>query len=184
MVSGRIFLAMSLDGFVAREDHTLDWLDKQQVEGEDHGYEALMASVDGLIMGANTFRKVMSFGRWPYGKPVVVMSRSLSAADAPQGLRDKISFTPVSPPEAMAELGRKGWRSAYVDGGRLCQAFLTERLIEEMTVTIIPIILGRGRRFLPETAGDIDLKLISSTSFPSGLAQCRYLVLNSSGASA
>ena len=69
MTTGHVFIATSLDGFIARRDGSLDWLMKHDVEGEDHGFDAMMASVDGLIMGRGTFQQVLSFDKWPYENP-------------------------------------------------------------------------------------------------------------------
>ena len=77
-MTGHVFLGVSLDGFVARLDHRLDWLTKHAATGEDHGYNAFMAGVDGIIMGSGSLRTVLTFGEWPYRKPVIVMSGSLT----------------------------------------------------------------------------------------------------------
>ena len=77
-------MATSLDGYVARSDGRLDWLMKQKTEGEDHGYDAFMASVDGLVMGRGSFDNALTFGEWPYQKSIVVMSSTLTDADIPE----------------------------------------------------------------------------------------------------
>ena len=97
MPTGHIMMAMSLDGFVARSDHTLDWLEKQSTEGEDHGFEAFQESVDVIVMGSGSFRTVLGFGEWPYVKPVVVLSRSMASDDVPENLRDKVEITSLKP---------------------------------------------------------------------------------------
>jgi hypothetical protein len=82
-MTGHVFLGVSLDGFVARLDHRLDWLTKHAATGEDHGYDAFMAGVDGIIMGSGSLRTVLTFGEWPYRKPVIVMSGSLTPSAIP-----------------------------------------------------------------------------------------------------
>ena len=72
MATGHIMMAMTLDGFVARSDHSLDWLLKQPTQDEDHGFEAFLDSVDVLVMGSGSLKTVLSFDEWPYTKPVVV----------------------------------------------------------------------------------------------------------------
>ncbi|MCR9137312.1 MAG: dihydrofolate reductase family protein [Alphaproteobacteria bacterium] len=176
MTTGHVFMAMSIDGFVARQDHRLDWLMKQKTEGEDHGYDEFMASVDGLIMGSGSFRNVLTFGDWPYRKPVIVMSRSLTTGDIPLDVRDKVSITPLDPGGVMASLAKKGWRRAYVDGGLVVQSFLRAGLVGDMTITLIPILIGSGRRLFGQLDRDIDLELLASKSFPSGLVQTRYRI--------
>ena len=78
MPTGHVFIAISLDGYIARTDGRLDRLMKQNTEGEDHGYDTFMASVDGLVMGRGSYEKILTFDDWPYHKPVIVMSRTLS----------------------------------------------------------------------------------------------------------
>ncbi len=166
---------MSLDGFIARSDHSLDWLDKQHLGGEDHGYDAFFASVDGLVMGRSTFETVLGFvGHWPYSKPVVVMSRSLSQEDIPEALRDRVRLTHLAPRALMDSLYDEGWSRAYVDGGQVVQSFLRARLIDEMTITVIPILIGEGRPLFGPLEADIDLELLGSTPFASGLVQHSY----------
>lgn len=176
MIPGHVFIAMSLDGFVARLDDGLDWLMKQQIEGEDHGYDAFYKEVDGTVMGSNSFKTVLTLGDWHYTKPVVIMSRSLTRADIPESLRDKVAVTADTPEGVMGQLEGLGWRSVYVDGGEIVQSFLRAGLIQEMTVTVIPILLGAGKRLFGPLQQDIDLTLRDATSYPSGLVRLRYKV--------
>ena len=170
-------MATSLDGFVARNDHSLDWLMKQKTEGEDLGFDDFMASVDGLIMGSGSFKTVLAFESWPYQKPVIVMSHSLVEEDIPVELKDKVRLTQLSPQELMLSLEKEGWRRAYVDGGKLVQSFIRSGLIQDMTITFIPILIGEGVRLFGPVDNDIDLELIKSESFGSGLVQNYYKIL-------
>ncbi len=169
-------MAMSLDGFIARADGNLDWLMKQKTDGEDHGYDNFMASVDGLIMGRGSFEKVLSFDEWPYQKPVVVMSRTLRVADLPDGLRNTVTLSTLEPEELMQELGRKGWQRAYVDGGKIIQSFLRAELIADITITHIPILIGDGLPLFGQLDRDIDLEHLETRSFASGLVSSKYRV--------
>lgn len=177
MTTGHVFIATSLDGFVARDDHGLDWLMKQNTADEDHGYDAFMASVDGLIMGRGSFQTALSFDTWPYQKPVFVMSKSLTEDAVPAALRDQVSLTRLEPGDLMASLDAQGWKRAYVDGGLVVQSFIRAGLVSDMSVTLIPILIGGGRRLFGELDGDIDLQLLASKAFPSGLLQTRYRLL-------
>ncbi|QUS55279.1 dihydrofolate reductase family protein [Pseudovibrio brasiliensis] len=177
MISGHVFIATSLDGFVAREDHGLDWLMKQPNTGEDHGYDEFIAGVDGLVMGRGSYETILSFEKWPYSKPVVVLSRTLQQTDVPEVLRDKVRVTSSDPSEVMAELSAEGWSKAYVDGGKVVQSFIRAGLIEDIILTQIPILIGRGLRLFGEVVADIDLELISSRSFKSGLVQSHYRLM-------
>lgn len=180
MTSGHVFMAMSLDGFVARKDHTLDWLEKQQTEGEEHGYDDFMASVDGLVMGSGSFNTVLTFESWPYEKPVIVMSQSLTENDVPPELKGKVEISRLSPSELMLSLSQRGWSRAYIDGGRLVQSFIKHGLVEDMTVTIVPILIGDGLRLFGPLDRDIDLNLTRSRRFESGLVSNSYRLLSDS----
>ncbi len=177
MTTGHVYIATSLDGFVARPDHRIDWLTKQKTDGEDHGYDEFIDSVDGIVMGRGSFETILSFGEWPYQKPVIVMSKSLSQSDIPAELADKVRLSDLEPVELMRSLDEEGWSRAYVDGGRVVQSFMRAGLIEDMVLTTMPILIGDGIRLFGEIDRDIDLELISAKSFKSGMVQTRYRVL-------
>jgi len=176
MTTGHVFIATTLDGFVARKDHQLDWLMKQKTQGEDHGYDEFMAGVDGIVMGRGSYENVLTFGEWPYKKPVVVMSKSLSSDDIPSALREKVRLTNLDPPELMRSLHDDGWSRAYIDGGKVVQSFIRCGLIESFVLTTVPILIGEGLALFGEIEGDIDLELVSVKSFPSGLVTSRYRI--------
>jgi dihydrofolate reductase len=167
-------IATSLDGFIARRDHQIDWLTKQDTEGDDLGFEAFMASVDGIVMGRGSYENVLTFGEWPYKKPVIVMSKRLSDDDIPKRLQGRIRMVDLGPAEMIKSLAAEGWSRAYVDGGKIVQSFIRCGLIEDLVLTTIPILLGDGLRLFGEIGGDIDLELIDSKSFGSGLVQTHY----------
>jgi dihydrofolate reductase len=181
MTSGHVYIAVSLDGFVARSDRRIDWLTKQDTAGEEHGYEAFVASVDGIVMGRGSFETVLGFGRWPYGKPVVVMSRTLTQSDVPAELAGKVRVSDLEPADLMRSLHRDGWGRAYVDGGRLVQSFVRLGLIDDFVLTTIPILIGDGIRLFGELDHDIDLDLLGVESYPSGLVGSRYRVRRGRG---
>lgn len=169
-------MAMSLDGFVARPNHTIDWLDKQQTEGEDHGFEAFQDSVDVIVMGSGSLRTVLGFGAWSYSKPVVVLSRTMNEHDLPDFARGKVEFLRLNPHELMAEFSTRGFGRVYVDGGAIIQSFLKAGLIADMKITIVPILIGEGVRIFDHTGSDTDLELVSTEQFPSGLVDLFYKV--------
>lgn len=173
------FLAQSLDGFIARADGGLDWLDRASAAappGEDCGYGAFFATVDVLVMGRGTFEKVLGFPDWPYGTTrVVVLSRRGVAVPAPLG--QSVSVTAEAPPELCARLAAEGCEHAYVDGGLTVQSFLRAGLLEELTLTTVPVLLGEGKRLFGPLEGDIRLQHSSTVAYPFGLVQSRYRVL-------
>ena len=97
MPTGHVFIGTSLDGFIARRDGAIDWLTGFSSLGEDHGYDAHINRVDGIIMGRGTFETVKGFEPWPYSKPVLVLSRTLAQTDIPDALRGKVEIINASP---------------------------------------------------------------------------------------
>lgn len=177
MITGHVFIAVSLDGFIARQNGDLDWLMKQPTKGEGHGYDAFIESVDGLVMGRGSYEKVLTFGDWPYEKPVVVLSSTLSDADIREDLRGKVRIVDAEPREVMETLSEEGWRRVYVDGGQVIQAFLREGLVRDLTITHIPVLLGSGIPLFGPLDHDIDLKHLETITFSSGLVQSKYEVI-------
>jgi dihydrofolate reductase len=180
MTTGHVFIATSLDGFVARKDHQLDWLMKQDTQGDDQGYSEFSESIDGLVMGRGSYETLLGFDQeWPYAKPVIVLSRSLLQSDVPANLDGKVEVSALEPSELMKRLGEDGWSRAYIDGGKVVQSFIRLGLVEDIVLTTIPILIGDGLRLFGEVEGDIDLELIASKSFNSGLVQSHYRLKNS-----
>jgi len=177
-----VYIATSLDGFIARKNGSLDWLDSANAtvtKGEDCGYSTFMESVDVLVMGRNTYEKVLSFGEWPYAnKHVVVLSRS--KISFPVRLGNKIENLSGTPKELCTILSNKGYKHLYIDGGITIQRFLAEGLIDEITVTIIPVILGAGIPLFGNLEKDINLKLIDNRSYEFGFTQSKYKVIKNS----
>ena len=137
-----VYIAASLDGFIARKNGDIDWLSTGGEGGEDFGYTTFMASIDMIVMGRNTFEKVLTFGSWPYDKKVIVLSnRDLTL---PLHLTGKVETLHHPPRELLHELERRGSRHIYLDGGLTIQRFLREGLVNEMTITTIPILIGEG----------------------------------------
>ncbi len=175
--TGHVFIATSLDGFIARKSGELDWLMKQATKGEDHGYDAFMASVDGLVMGRGSLEKVLTFDDWPYTKPVVVLSQTLTEQSIPDELSEKVRVAQLDPPGVMKMLGERGWTRVYVDGGQVVQSFLRHGLIADMTLTRVPILIGNGLPLFGALDHDIDLEHIETRTFSSGLVTSRYRVM-------
>lgn len=174
MTTGHVFMATSLDGFVARKNHSLGWLNRVDTGDDDLGYEGFIAKMDGLIMGSGSFRTALSFEAWPYSIPVVVMSHSLTESDIPESLKGKVTMTRKPPKALMESLHQDGWKRAYVDGGKIVQSFVRDGLVSDMVVTLIPILIGEGLALFGAVKSDIQLTLLSSQSFDCGLVQNKY----------
>ncbi|MGR3616480.1 MAG: dihydrofolate reductase family protein [Paracoccaceae bacterium] len=149
---------------------------KQDAALEEGGFEPFMGSVDGLIMGAGSFRTVLGFGEWPYSKPVVVVSNSLTEADIPDNLIGKVQLRIGTPTEIMRSVSGQGWDRVYVDGGALVRSFLRDGLIEDLTLTFVPILIGEGISLFGPLETDIDLELVDATPLPSGMLKTFYRV--------
>ncbi|MHC6224001.1 dihydrofolate reductase family protein [Pseudomonas sp. X10] len=173
-----VFIATSLDGFIAREDGSLDWLMGATSSSDDHGYDAFMASVDTLVMGRHTFEKVLTFGEWPYTqKRVVVLSRTLQATAIPQGLGGPVEVHPGPLEDLLEHLQATGAKSLYLDGGKLIQGFLSEGRVDELTITYIPVLLGSGIPLFGALARDVPLQHVRTTTFENGFVQSTYRVV-------
>jgi dihydrofolate reductase len=175
MTTGHVFIATSLDGFIARPDGGLDWLQDANAAGEDHGYAAFIETIDGIFMGRETFKVSLGFDPWPYDKPLIILSTKLQLHDLPPHLTDQVSIA-RSVPEAVAEGKIRGWRRAYVDGGATIRSFLKEGLVQDMVITRIPVLLGQGLPLFGPLEADVSLRHLETQSFPSGLVQSRYAV--------
>lgn len=179
---GKVFIATSVDGFIARPDGSLDWLPvggdggDGGDGGEDYGYAAFMRTVDGIVMGRSTYESVLGFESWPFDKPVVVMSRTLGAGDVPAHLRGKLRITSAQPAQLVAELRAEGWGSAYIDGGAVIRAFLAAGEVGEMTITRVPVLIGAGRPLFGDIGCDLRLACLASQTYPSGMVSTRYRV--------
>jgi dihydrofolate reductase len=174
----RVFIATSVDGFIARTDGSIDWLEQANAvvpPGQDCGYGAFIASVDALVMGRNTFETVQRMTPWPYGdKPVYVLSRSLS--QLPHECPPSVRLVQGGPTDAVAQAAAQGHHSLYVDGGLTIQAFLAAGLVSELIITVIPVLLGTGRPLFGPLPFDTKLRLVGSRAFEFGFVQNHYAV--------
>jgi dihydrofolate reductase len=169
-----VYVATSLDGFIAREDGAIDWLPGLSAE-EDYGYGRFMKSVDALVLGRKTYETALGLGPWPYKKPVVVLSRS-GIRIRPE-LAGSVETMSCPPAEVLGLLEARGIRHVYVDGGRTIQAFLDAGLVQELIITRVPVLLGRGIPLFGPRVGDIHLRHVETKAFGTGMVQSRYEVV-------
>lgn len=173
-----VFICTSLDGFIARRDGTLDWLDKANAlapKGEDCGFRAFMDSIDVLVMGRKTFEQVLTFGEWPYGGTRVIVMSS-GNPEIPAHLQKTVSASSETPTQLIERLSEEGAKHLYIDGGLTIQAFLKAGLVDEMTITIAPVALGEGKPLFGALEKDIELTLVSSKAYDFGFVQVKYAV--------
>jgi len=161
------FVASSLDGFIARVDGGIDWL----FTDADYGYTEFYASVDALVLGRATFDLAMSFPEYPYpGKQAYVFSSTRKESPRPDVrfvAEDPVGFVR----RLKSEPGKKIW---LVGGSRLAAPLLAAEEVDELVVSIHPVTIGRGVPLFPAREGESRWRLVSSASFPSGLAQLTY----------
>ena len=173
-----VYIAMSADGFIARPDGDIEWLHRPEYTVDNlqgMSYDEFIATVDALVMGRHTFEKVLSFGVWPYeGTTVTVLSNS--GMEIPDHLEGKARVLSGKPKDIVVQLGKEGYTHLYVDGGNTVQQFLRAGLIDEMTITCIPILLGDGIPLFGSTGVETPLRLIESSSSENGFVQVRYAI--------
>jgi dihydrofolate reductase len=168
-----VFIATSLDGFIARADGALDWL---PTDPEPHGYDEFMAVIDAIVIGRKTYETVLAFNAWPYGNKQVVVLSTRPSELAPPPDDAVCHMMTGTPQEVVAWLAKRGLKHAYIDGGITVQRFLDAALIQRMIITRIPVLLGSGIPLFGPLSRDIRLEHIGTRAYPSGLVQSEYTV--------
>ncbi|KEF59489.1 uncharacterized protein A1O9_04333 [Exophiala aquamarina CBS 119918] len=162
------FLATTVDGYIARSDGSIDFLDAANAtmtpRGEDCGISKYLASIDAIVMGRKTYLHVLSMENWMYGDiPLFVMSGEMK--DLPVG----------SPPSYETSSTRKISR-VYVDGGQLVRSFINASLLSEITITVVPKLIGEGRSLFSGTQ-NVDMMLEECRHWEFGFVQSRYRMI-------
>ncbi|MBC9251527.1 dihydrofolate reductase [Pseudomonas alcaligenes] len=168
------YVAASLDGYIARPDGRVDWLEAIQTSPDDHGYQAFYDGIDALLMGRMTFDTLQSFGGpWPYpGKPCTVLTRNPQST-LPAG----VSMRHCTPTEALADFAELGYQRIWlVGGGSLAGNCFAAGLVDELVVSLVPYLLGAGIPLF-STGLERPLSLHEQRSFSSGVVQLHYHVL-------
>jgi dihydrofolate reductase len=182
--TGSVFLGMSVDGFIARPDGDISWLDGDSPPpeegsapspddgaGGDFGFTEFVASIDALVTGRSTYEFIEPFADWPYqGKPVHVLSTTLEP-----GADDRITVH-RSFDDAVQALTAAGYSRVYVDGGRTVHTFLAAGLISDLTLARVPVLIGAGHTPFGALPADIRLEHVRTETFPGGMVQSSYRV--------
>lgn len=166
-----LYIASSVDGFIAKVNGDIDWLSVVERPGEDYGYESFIETVDTVIMGRKTYDKVLSFGiKFPHkNKKCYVISRTKTGND------ENVTFYGGDVSDLIQELKNKEGKNIFIDGGsEVVRELKSHNLIDEYVISYIPIMLGNGISLFQETETDSKLELIDSKSFESGLVQVSY----------
>ncbi len=164
-----VFIATSLDGYIARPDGTFDFLTLVERPDEDYGFADFFGSVDALVIGRNTYETALAFPDWPYaGKRCIVLTHR----EAPSVHGEQ--FFAGAPGALVEQLGLSGAQRLYVDGGAVIRQFLADGLIDDLTLSIVPVLLGQGVALFGAEVPEQRLVLETSKSYESGLVQLRY----------
>ncbi len=166
-----LYIATSLDGYIARSDGGIDWLSMVEAPGEDYGYADFYASVDAIALGSKTYELALSFEEWPYSsKPAFVFTQRSLPCD-----RDDVILVTNPVETVLADLDTQGFQHLWlVGGGALVNSFLQQDLIDEYIISTIPVILGGGIPLFPPPSPQVKLQTVSAKQYPSGLLQSHY----------
>lgn len=169
-----VFIATSIDGYIAKQNGDIDWLTKfslptDENEDKDCGFSKFFTDIDVLVMGRNTYEVVSDFDPWPYdGKRVVVLSSTLTS------VCEKAELFKGDLLSLVEKLHADGSKHIYVDGGATISQFLNMGLIDQMIISIIPIVLGAGIPLFSKIKEEKWGRLVSSQVYSNGLVQLRY----------
>ena len=169
-----VFIASSIDGYIADKNGGIDWLHSiPNPKNEDMGYVEFTSNIDALVMGRTTFETVCGFDvDWPYEKPVFVLSNTLN--EIPESHKGKAFLAKGSLTEILKHIHQKGYYRLYIDGGATIQSFLKEDLIDEMLITLIPIVLGNGYPLFSKISKRLEFEFIKSKIFLNQVSQNHY----------
>ncbi len=180
-----VFIATSADGYIATTDGDVEWLheagnpDADMGDNSDMGFGIYIDSVDSMIMGRKCMEMISSFNltpdQWPYGSTkIFVLSNSV--LEAPENLRGKVEMYSGDILGLVSRLEDEGFKHAYVDGGATITSFLNLGLINEMTISIAPILLGEGIPLFGKINKNIRLTNSRAAAFPNEFLQTKYRV--------
>ncbi len=167
-----VFLGVSLDGYIARTDGNLDFLDLYQDITEDFGYSDFIKNIDVILMGRKTFEKVISFEEWPYSIPVYIATNK--GIVIPKKFKEFCHTISGSPVEIINIFKSKNFQNIYIDGGITIQLFLLENLIDEVTISRLPILIGDGIPLFLKNQNEIQLTHKETKVYKNGIIKSIY----------
>lgn len=179
-----VYIATSVDGFIARPNGAVDWLHtagnlEADMGTEDMGFKSFMDSVDCMIMGRKCMEMISSMNltpeQWFYGDmKIIVLSDTVK--EAPDNLKGKVEMFSGNIGHLIHSLEKEGYQHAYIDGGKTIQSFIDLKLIDEITLTRIPILLGEGIPLFGKTFADIKLEKAKACDYVNDFVQVKYAV--------
>lgn len=164
-----LYTACSVDGFIAREDGSIDWLSKWDPAAA--GYGEFFGTIDGLIMGARTYDQILDTGKWAYDhKPCLVLSNR-----ARKPFRECVEFFTGRVEDAVDLMREWNLKRVWIVGGAsMFTQFHRKKLIDDYIIAIIPIMLGSGIPLIQSCDVEVSLRLVSSKAQDSGLVLNHY----------
>ncbi|AKB76572.1 Dihydrofolate reductase [Methanosarcina horonobensis HB-1 = JCM 15518] len=169
----KLYIACSLDGYIARKDGSIDWLIEYENNSEtDYGYSEFYASIGTVLMGRKTYEQVLGFGDWPYGeKKTYVFTRQKE----PLHREKNVEFVSEDVGEFVRRLKENTDEDIWLVGGsQLIKVFLEEDLVDDMIVFVVPIILGSGISLFDRIGKEFRLKIVDTERYESGLVKLKY----------
>lgn len=179
-----VYIATSADGYIALPDGGVDWLhtagnSDADMGSEDMGFKSFMDTIDCMVMGRKCMEIISCMNlppeQWPYGDiRIVVLSNTVK--EPPKNLKDKVEMYSGDIQELVNILETDGFRHAYIDGGATITSFLNLKLINEMTITKAPVLLGDGIPLFGKVRIRIKLENSQVIAFPNDFIQVKYSV--------
>ncbi len=170
-----LYIAQSLDGYIARENDDISWLSIVDRDNEDYGYNDFIETIDTVFMGRKTYEKVLTLGvEFPHkDKVCYVLSKNRIGVD------ENVQFFNGSIVDLITKIKTQQGKDIFLDGGsELVRLFRDNDLIDEYVISIIPVLLGKGKRLFRSTESENNLRLVKSETFDSGLVQLKYERVN------
>ncbi len=169
----RIFIGVSLDGFIARKNGDIDWLTRFANDEAIQSYEKFVTGIDAIVIGRGTFETVLGFPTWPYKQKVFVLSNSIK--QIPDELKERATVLALKPQELLKYLSQNGFQNIYIDGGKVIQDFLRDDLVNEITISRAPVLIGEGIPLFGHLDNDIAFEHKNTEVFSNGLIRSFYV---------
>jgi len=167
-----VYVGMSLDGFIARQDGDIEWLTVFQNKEVEDSYKEFIRTIDTIVIGKRTFEKVLGFPSWPYDRNVFVLSSTMKKL--PPEAIGKATLVSMKPSALLMYLSNEGFSNIYVDGGNTVRRFLENDLVGELIVTQVPILIGSGLPLFGPLNKDLQFNHISTNVYSNGLVKSHY----------
>ncbi|USA45376.1 dihydrofolate reductase family protein [Acinetobacter sp. C26M] len=174
-MSNIVYIATSLDGYIADKNHQLDWLhEAAAADQSDFGFSEFLQRIDAMIMGRKTLETILGFNcKWPYQKPVFVLSHTLT--NVPPTLQDKVFLEKGKPQDIVDRLNKNGYHNLYIDGGITIQNFLKEDMIDELIISTIPTLLGGGTPLFCDLITPLKFKYLKTEVYLDAIVKNYYV---------